>query len=218
MKEESLKETKKATENNQEKSSCQKKSEKKPIIFSKKAYKDGYDFRSLSKDEQEASQYLYISEEDMSNFYAAKCTMSSIIQNLELKLPLRKRWGFPYSGCYSGFILDCRMTDSLLCNEYIMEILLDERNVVFIKFTKSLINSEYIHIYNAIKDTLNLRDTIFRSIDYGILKNMPVQIGVENIELDSGKLYSKIIDFMILNDYEYEIKLNIIDLMFKRFR
>lgn len=200
-----------------EKSTFQNNKSKNHISYSKKAYKDGYDFSSLSKDEQEASHYLYISEEDMSNFYAANCTMSSIIEKLELTLPLQKRWGFPYSGLYSGFILDCKMTDCLLCNEYIMEILLDERNVRYIKFTKSMINSEYIHIYNAIKETLNLRDTVFRSIDYGILKNMPVQIGIENIELDSGKIYSKVNHFMILNDYEYEIKLNIIELMFKRF-
>jgi len=200
-----------------EKSTFQNNKSKNHISYSKKAYKDGYNFSSLSEDEQEASKYLYHSEEDMSNFYAATCTMTSIIENQELTLPLRKGWGFPNSGIYSGFILDCKMTDSLLCNEYIMEILLDERNVRFIKFTKSLINSEYTHIYNAIKETLNLRDTIFRSIDYGILKNMPIQIGIENIELDSGKIYSKVNHFMILSDYEYEIKLNLIRAMFKRF-
>lgn len=194
-----------------------KKSSKKQFLYSVRAHNEGFNFSSLSEDEQEASKHLYTTEDDMSNFFAATCTMTSIIENLELKLPLRKGYGFPYSGVYSGYILNCQMTNSPYFNEYIMEILLDEQNVRLIKFTKSLIDSNFTHIYEAIKDTLGLRDTVFRSIDYQILKNMAVQIGIENIELSSGKIFSKLSGFLILDDFERSTKLKMIDLMFKRF-
>ena len=183
------------------------------IKYSYQASGEGYSFSCLSDKEQQMTKHLYTSEDDMSNFYCAYRTVRTIAENPKHEKPLHKEWGFPVSGRYSCFILDCYPKREDDNTEFIMEILLDGCMVKYIKFTKSKFNSEYAIIYSAMKRRFLCKDNIFFEINLDKLKYLPAMIDIENIESKSGKIYSKPVGFYLLTEEEYELKTKMAKIM-----
>ena len=180
------------------------------IMYNKRARRDGYDFSTLTEEEQKCAQYIYTSEEAISNFYLAHMIFQSLLEGNEIK-PKRK-WGFPQSGYYYGYVLDCQLSDNSFHSEYILKVLVNDCEVRYIKFTKSFSDAVFIET----KRFFQLTDSIFHPIDMEIIKNYPVRLQIENIILNSGKTYSKVVDFWIMSEVETDVIHKMINLMFKQ--
>ena len=136
----------------------------------------------------------------------AKNTFFDYIQGNGEDFVFKKEWGFPYSGSYIGYIMNCSPSMKH-CGEYYVAFLADNYDVCLFKFTTTFRDA----VYNGVQRDLGLTSTIFRQADYSCLKGYLVLISVDNITLESGNVFSKITEFKIINDNMLEVIEKLID-------
>lgn len=202
------------TTQNQKNNNDKKQIEKKKIgvRYSHKAKKDGFDFSSLSEEEQKMSNYLYVSEEAISNYYLAYLTINKILENDDSEMHFNYGWGFPKTGGYLGYILDCKKSNKPLSDEYIIEFLVTSNDIRHIKFSKNFSDP----IYNETKSAYGFSDSLFKPLDLQILIGRVAIINIKNIELKSGNIFSKIERMHLLNEKEINVLDDMIRLMFEQ--
>lgn len=194
--------------------------------YSKEAYEDGYDFSSLSLDEQELSKKLYRSERHMQGIYNKLCLYSDISEDeQEAMLDVDVGWGFPKSGVYLGCVQSCQKSMKKDSNELIMRIILNENTIRNVKFNCTLSDP----IMSAIrqrwtKDFKPRKPVSFREkrpevrkpLPFHKTKGMLLRVKVENITLKNGYPFSKIVYAKFFSEADEKCIDNMINLMIEQ--
>ena len=160
----------------------------------------GYRITSLTEKDAEIVRRYRFNEENISNYCLAKNTFFDYIQGNGEDFVFKKEWGFPYSGSYIGYIMNCSPSMKH-CGEYYVAFLADNYDVCLFKFTTTFRDA----VYNGVQRDLGLTSTIFRQADYSCLKGYLVLISVDNITLESGNVFSKITEFKIVDERMTEV-------------
>lgn len=166
----------------------------------------GYRITSLTEKDAEIVRRYRFNEENISNYCLAKNTFFDYIQGNGEDFVFKKEWGFPYSGSYIGYIMNCSPSMKH-CGEYYIAFLADNYDVCLFKFTTTFRDA----VYNGVQRDLGLTSTIFRQADYSCLKGYLVLISVDNITLESGNVFSKITEFKIVDERMTEVIEKLID-------
>ena len=155
----------------------------------------GYKITSLAEGEVYILEKLRLNEEIMSNYCLAKNVFLDYMQGYDEDFKFKKQWGFPYSGNYIGYILNCNPSD-FRNGEYYVEFLANNFDVCLFRFSTSFRDT----VNNCIKRQLGWTNNIFKQSDYTALKGFLVYISVENVRLENGKTFSNITNFKVIDD------------------
>lgn len=153
----------------------------------------GYTLYSLADDEFSLLKKLKLNDEILSNYCLAKISFLEYMQGYKEDLKLKKHWGFPFSGNYIGYILNCEPS-AFNDIEYYVEFLANSMDVCLFKFSTSFRDT----VNNCVKRELGWTNNIFKQCDYTALKGFLVYISVENVRLENGKIFSNITNLKIL--------------------
>ena len=153
----------------------------------------GYNLYSLADDEFSLLKKLKLNDEILSNYCLAKISFLEYMQGYKEDLKLKKHWGFPFSGNYIGYILNCEPS-AFNDIEYYVEFLANSMDVCLFKFSTSFRDT----VNNCVKRELGWTNNIFKQCDYTALKGFLVYISVENVRLENGKIFSNITNLKIL--------------------
>lgn len=153
----------------------------------------GYTLYSLADDEFSLLKKLKLNDEILSNYCLAKMSFLEYSQGYKEDLKFKKHWGFPFSGNYIGYILNCEPS-AFNDIEYYVEFLANSMDVCLFKFSTSFRDT----VNNCVKRELGWTNNIFKQCDYTALKGFLVYISVENIRLENGKIFSNITNLKIL--------------------
>lgn len=157
----------------------------KKIHYSKVAYKEGFDFSSLTMEQQKMTRTLYGGKECMKELYDAWVAYYDYWDYRRDISDFEYDWGFPNSGEYYGFIMHCEKSGKKDSRDYIMRILTNDKEVRQIKF-KVAYNDP---VYQSIRWLLCAnRETglCFENL-YGHI----ISIGINNITESSVRVYDK---------------------------
>lgn len=160
----------------------------------------GYRVPSLNADDVEIVRRYGFSEENISNYCLAKNTFYDYIRGDGEDFVFKKEWGFPHSGSYIGYIMDCSLSRRGP-GEYYVEFLADNYDICLFKFTTTFRDA----VYNGVQRDFGWTSSIFRQTDYTCLKGYLVLISVQNIILESGNVFSKITEFKIVDERMTEV-------------
>lgn len=156
---------------------------------------NGYRVPSLTPEGAEIVRRYGFNEENLSNYCLAKNTFYEYIRGDGEDFVFRKEWGFPHSGSYIGYIMNCSQS-SRNSDEYYVEFLANNYDICLFKFTATFRDA----VYNGVKRDFGWTHSIFRQTDYSCLKGYLVLISVENIILESGNVFSKITEFKLVDE------------------
>lgn len=176
------------------------------LHYSKQAFEDGYDFSALTIEEQEMTKDLYVSTRVMSDLYYVIIKYESIRNNLTLNLRrLNNEWLFKDNGFYYGYIIGAnrhpRNND-----EFILNLLIDDRNVKNIKFRKNCNDVIWVTIRELCDDTFCLPDMI------GSL----VRVNIFNGTKTDGYPFSYIKSIDFFSQEEIDTLYKMIDIMLEQ--
>lgn len=155
----------------------------------------GYKLTSLADGEVFFLEKLGLNEDNISNYCLAKNVFLDYMQGYDEDFKFKKQWGFPYSGNYIGYILNCNPSD-FRNGEYYVEFLANNFDVCLFRFSTSFRDT----VNNCIKRQLGWTNNIFKQSDYTALKGFLVYISVENVRLENGKTFSNITNFKVIDD------------------
>lgn len=173
---------------------------KSEILYSKKAYKEGYRFDSMTPEEQEMTKSLYISEEALSGYLSAQKTMLRVLENPEYKPPVNHGAGIPIDGWYYGYIYACKPSKTNP-DDYVLQILINRKDVRSFKFSISILDV----IYNAIKDEMGIGINVFNCGDFLELTGRIVIFRVSNMETSTGNTFTNVKCLHFLTDNELKL-------------
>lgn len=165
----------------------------KNILFSKKAFRDGYDFSHFSKAEQEATNVLYTNSDDMIFLKDRYISANMYIRNKYVYgvAPLYdKDWRFFEDGDYDGIIVDVRKPHTTNNGDYIIDILIDTEHIKHIKFMPYSDLPVAEAIRNEIEDENSIVDLIGRWVEFKI----------ENV-YRYGKSFSNVLEFEFFDSF-----------------
>lgn len=171
---------------------------------------DDFDFNSIPAKMQDRAEELYISETSMNDLYDAFVTYENLCQLNNNQIPLLNgEWAFPNSGMYKGVITECERSKKSQF-DFILKILINGKDVKYIKITHSNMNC----IYKSIRDLAYKDDEYF---DTNSLIGRVVFIEVRNKKFHGNKVFSNIDRFEILSDSEEEILIEMIKEMLQNY-
>lgn len=160
------------------------------IKFSQKAYEDGYDFSIFPENEQELTKEYYTNKEDMkiksnraesANYYIENVDFDNTMHTL-----LEYDWIFNQSGYYEAVIVKCSKSAKIGSNDYILELMIDESTIRYVKFNPYSNNSA---ITDSILNELNYTNTFKKLIGRW------VYFEVNNVIYSQNRVFSKIETF-----------------------
>lgn len=170
---------------------------------------DGYDFSELSNEEITRFPRLYISLDSCSDFYDALCTCDTIDnKNNNAILLFDEGWVFEKSGKYKGIITDLRVSRKS-STDYILDVLISKNQIRYMKFSPKWNDEIYYQMCQYF-------GSLFISIDREHLRGKIITFDVKNITSSSGNTFSKISNFTILDDVDFDLTLKIIDIMLEQ--
>lgn len=176
------------------------------LHYSKQAYEDGYDFSSLTLEEQRMTKYLYISADVMSDLYYAIKKYKKIKNNLKNNLKrLSNDWSFQENGYYYGYIVNANIHPHN-DDEFIFNLLVDDKCVKNIKFRKNCNDVIWVTLRELCNDTFCLPDLI------GSL----VRVNVYNGTKTDGYPFSYIKSIDFFSQDEIDILYKMIDIMLEQ--
>lgn len=182
-----------------------------PIHYSRRAHRDGYSFKSLTLEEQEMTNYLYISEDVMSSFYFATKRVEEMAAFPDVKYYSEYGYGMPFDGVYLGHIIDCKQSVKRP-NSYILKILISATDIRCFNFTPGILDI----VSHAITRDLKIRNNVFSSNAYEELAGRIVMFRVQNVESQTGVEYSNFIAFDFINNHEFSVLKKMISIMFNQ--
>jgi hypothetical protein len=181
----------------------------KKFPFSKQAFADGYDFSSLTMEEQELTKYYYTNIDDMREMdrkYNSASYYMNEGQFVHVYLSLYDiGWGFYDSGDYHGVIVGCYQSEKKDSCEYILDVLISEYCIRHIKFNP--INNSVIT--DAIKEEFGILNRNVLST----LSGKWVQVSVNNNNYN-GKRVSYVNKLIFYSDEAMDIYKKMFDCMF----
>lgn len=189
------------------------KDSKHPVYYSKKAMREGYDFSEFSKIDQEITQWLYISEDAVSDFALASRRFCEMRDNPEEKFFFNYAWGLPCDGKIYGYVFDCAQS-MYRANQYVLQLLVTNCDIR--KFTFTLGFNDPVNI--AIKDCLGLKNNIFHQVGFESLIGQIVIMRTHNEKTNAGKEFTKIEDIYFLDREERNLLVKMTNTMLKQSR
>lgn len=169
---------------------------------------DEFDFSSIPAKHQKRAEELYVSEQSMNDLYDAFVTYENLCKLNANQLPmLNGEWAFPTSGIYKGIITECERSKKSQF-DYILKILINSKDVKYIKFTHTNMNC----IYKSIRD-LACKDAEY--FDTSNLIGRVVFLDIQNRRFHGNGLFSNVNSFEILNEEEEETLIEMIKIMLK---
>ncbi len=170
----------------------------------------GYKIYGLSESDCEFLTYYRLDKTGLSNFYLSDGAYKTYVGSLNKEeITFRKSWGFPSTGNYLVYVLNCYPSE-YNSNEYIIEFLANMSDVCKIKFEPTFNDK----IYNAVKNDLGWEKTIFNDVDFGALKGMAFYLSVENIKYkNSYTEFSAIREADIIPEERLAFLINVIEQM-----
>ena len=176
--------------------------------FTKGLSFDDFDFNSIPSKMMDRAEELYISEQSMNDMYDAFVTYESLCRMNPNQIPmLNGEWSFPNSGVYKGIITECERSKKSQF-DFILKILINSKDIKYIKFTHSNMNC----IYKSIRDLACKDDEYF---DTSYLIGRVVVLDIQNKRFHGNGVFSNVNCFEILNDKEEEILIEMIKIMLK---
>ncbi|MCH5183007.1 MAG: hypothetical protein J1E00_02430 [Oscillospiraceae bacterium] len=179
------------------------------IQYSICAYRDGYDFSSMTPEKQELTNQLYLGYDRISDLYDAYTTYDAIASGQAVQV-LEERWGFPHSGEYAVCIFACERPRWSKNNEYILKLLVNDREIRLVKFKLSFFDP----IYSEITTYFNARPG--EAVDPRDIAGRLLYLKIENVLTQRGNAFSQIVNAMIPSQFEEEIIYEMIDLMIQQ--
>lgn len=168
----------------------------RPRVFSSIAMKDGYDFSHYTIEEQKMTKDFYISEDALSNYYLADLKMAEICLDPEADPGLNRRWGFPSTGWFYGFIYKCEESDRYP-HKNIIQIVISNNDLCCTLFD----NSMYDPVYAALRK-YDLIGNIFRPMSIDLIRGYPILFKVIKVKTSQGKDFYKISFAYIISEKE----------------
>lgn len=163
------------------------KEEPRSILYSRKAYDEGYRFNMFPLDDQKLTNQLYISEDEISNLILASQRFCHLGDDPEDQRHFDYGWGLSIDGWHYGIVYDCRPS-AKNHNNYILQLLMTDKDIRNFKFSLSLIDP----VYAAIKQERNIGANIFRAADYSDLCGEIVIFRIKNVATAYDKVFSNI--------------------------
>lgn len=180
------------------------------ILFSEQAYKDGYDFSCMSKEEQILSRTLYYSFDHMSRLYDILSLYNEISKSPDDSLYiLDEGWLFPESGVYFGCVLGSEKSKKGGSNEYILRLIIDENTVRYLKFSRSFSDP----IMEAIQEKWKHKPNPLNPFKLSCIKGKILSVKIENIITNRGRPFSKIMQAKFLDETSENCIIKMINLM-----
>lgn len=181
------------------------------ICYSRRAQSEGYDFSDFTKEEQEITQWLYISEDAISDFISAHSRISDIKKNPDKKYYYNYGWGLPNDGQIYGYVYDCTKSTKRT-SQFILQVLVTNSDI-----RKFIYNVSFTDpVNNAIKDSLGIKNNIFHQTGFENLKGRIVMMSTHNETMSNGKYFTKIDDIYFLDREDRNILIKMANTMLKQ--
>ena len=159
---------------------------------------DDFEFVSIPAKMQDRAEELYVSEQSMNDLYDAFVTYENLCKMNSNQIPmLNGEWAFSKSGVYKGIITECERSKKSQF-DFILKILINSKDVKYIKFTHSNMNC----IYKSIRDLACKDDEYF---DTSYLIGRVVVLDIHNKRFHGNGVFSNVNRFEILSDEEEEM-------------
>lgn len=162
------------------------------ILFSEEAYDDGYDFSSLTENEQKLTKEYYSSKEEIREVAQLVKAAGYYIRHSDFDCSVKPLidydWRFFESGSYEAVIVRCSKSVKMDSDDYILELMLDEYTIKYIKFKPFDDNP----ITTAILDELNYHE------NYGNLVGRYIVFDIENNPYGRNKVFSNVTSFKFI--------------------
>lgn len=179
----------------------------KRIKYSEQAYKDGYDFSSLTEEEQEMTIDYYSSKEEIREVVNLAKAAKSYIRNNGFdntqKALIDYDWRFFKDGEYNGIIVNCSKSKKTGSKDYILELMIDEYTIKYIKFNPFYYKNPVTY---SILGELDFDENYYRLI------GRYVSFSVCNITY-SGKTFAKISEFEFIEKSIIDLHIKMYDII-----
>lgn len=167
-----------------------------------------FEFTSIPNELQERAEELYISEQSMSDMYDSFIVYEKLCKLNNNQIPmLNGDWAFEKSGTYKGIITECERSKKSQF-DYIIKVLINAKEVKYIKFTHSNLNI----IYRSIRNLACKDDDYFNTDN---LIGKIVVLDVKNKKFHGNRVFSNITRFEIMSDKDEAIIIEMIKTMLK---
>ena len=174
------------------------------IDFSEKAYQDGFDFSNFTLEEQEMTKEYYSSKEEIYEAVklvkAARYYMRNHFFDCTVKPLIDFDWRFFKSGNYEAVIVNCTKSAKKGSEDYIIELMLDEYTIKYIKFNPYYSSSP---VTDSILEELDYRNNYYDVVGRYVYFEI-------NNTIYNNRVFSKVTEFKFVDE-------NIIDLHFKMY-
>lgn len=169
---------------------------------------DDFDFSSIPAKMQDRAEELYVSEQSMNDLYDAFVTYENLCQLNSNQIPmLNGEWAFEKSGTYKGIITECERSKKSQF-DYILKILINSKDIKYIKFTHSKTSCIY----------KNIRDLACKDDDYFDTNNLigrVVIMDIRNKQFHGNNVFSNVDRFEVIGDKDEELLIEMIKTMIK---
>lgn len=181
--------------------------------YSKQAYEDGYDFSSMSQEEQELSKKLYGSQKHMSDMYDILCLYDNLSTSTDDALfLLDEGWTFPESGTYCGCVAGYEKSRKKGSNEYILHLIVGPQSIRYLKFSKRY--SDPIMI--AIRERWKVKINPHKPFELNKIVGKLLRVKIENVITSNDRTFSKVKAAKFLSEASERCIDNMINLMIEQ--
>lgn len=171
---------------------------------------DDFEFASIPENLQVRAYELYISEASMNDMYNAIVTYEDLAQLDKNHIPiLNGDWPFPKSGTYKGVIIECERSKKNSF-EFILKLLINGKDVKFIKFSPAKMS----RVYRGICELIPQNENYF---DVNTLIGCIAIVKIKNQRSYGGVVFSNVERFEILSETDEEIIFEMIKTMFEAY-
>ena len=164
------------------------------ILYSEQAYNDGYDFSSLTENEQKLTREYYSNKEEIrevarlvkaARYYIRHSDFDCFVKPL-----IDYDWRFFESGTYQAVIVRCSKSVKADSDDYILELMLDEHTIKYIKFNPYSNGT----VISAILDELEYQGNFSKIIGRYII------FDVDNNIYSRNKIFSNVTSFEFVEE------------------
>lgn len=159
------------------------------ILYSEQAYTDGYDFSKFTESEQKLTKEYYTNKEEIGEVArlakAARYYIRHSDFDCSVKPLIDYDWRFFESGTYEGVIVRCSKSVKKDSEDYIIELMLDEHTIKYIKFNPYDNNPVALAIFDELDYEGNCSKLIGRYVIFEIDNNI----------YNRNKIFSNVISF-----------------------
>ena len=177
------------------------------ILYSEQAYNDGYDFSSLTESEQKLTREYYYDKEEIGKVARLVEVARYYIRHSDFDCSVKPLidydWRFLESGTYEGVIVRCSKSLKKDSEDYIIELMLDEDTIKYIKFNPYSNGT----VISAILDELEYQGSFSKIIGRYVI------LDVDNNIYSGNKIFSNVTSFEFVDEDIINLHLKMWEIM-----